>query len=135
MTSSRPFQCSTTSFLRNFGLFGLTVLGFAGCIPQYKFSTDADINGKRTISQRQDGVTRRLEAVADVEIKDGKITKFPKAALVKLEESGDSGKKKAELRENGGILELWIEDNGSFRKGSPEEQTWVDEFLRSVTAK
>lgn len=135
MTSSRPFQCSTTSFLRNFGLFGLTVLAFAGCDTRYSSSTDIDINGQRTITRTQDGVTRRLEAVADVEIKDRKITKFPKAALVKLEESGDSGKKKAELRENGGVMELWIENSGSFRKGSPEEQTWVDEFLSSVTAK
>ena len=34
--------------------------------------------------------------------------------------------------ENGGSLELWVKENGTFRRGTIEEETWREEFLKDV---
>lgn len=98
-----------------------------------------NLNGPRTstktITKTHDGVTRKLETTPDVEIQNGQITKFPKAALVKIEELGGPGPRQAELRENAGKLELWIKDRGSFRRGSAAEEAWLKRFLTDVTPK
>ena len=98
-------------------------------------TSDWTINGRRTITRKHDGVTRKLETTSDVIIQNGRITAFPKAALVKIQETGSPEKRQAELRENAGSLELWINDNGTFRKGSHEDETWLKRFLNDVTAK
>jgi hypothetical protein len=129
---------------RNLALLVFAVLVFTGCNKKISFSgnfhatpasssSDWTVNGQRTIARTHDGVSRKLETAADVEIQGGQITKFPKGALVKVEEDGGSEQRQAELRENGGTLELWINDKGTFRRGSPEEETWLEQFLRDVT--
>ena len=69
----------------------------------------------------------------DIEILDGQITKFPKAALVKIRETKGSRHRQAELRENAGSLELWMMTNGSFQRGSAEDEAWLKDFLGDVT--
>ena len=98
-------------------------------------TSDVTVNGHRTITKKHDGVTRKLETTSDVVIQNGRITAFPKAALVKIQETGGPEPRQAELRENAGSLELWINDKGTFRKGSPEDETWLESFLNDVTAK
>jgi hypothetical protein len=39
------------------------------------------------------------------------------------------------LRENAGKLELWIKDKGSFRRGSAEDEKWLEGFLGDITTK
>ena len=80
-------------------------------------------------------MTRRVETTSDVELENGKVTKFPKAALIKIQEEGGPDQRQAELRENAGKLELWIKDKGDFRKGSAEEERWLEGFLRDITTK
>ncbi len=130
---------------RNIALLILAFLALAGCkkvtfSSNFNFtpatsSSDWTFDGRRTISRTHDGVTRKLEAASEVEIQGGQVTKFPKGALIKLEESGGSEARHAELRENGGRLELWIKDKENFRRGSPDEETWLEKFLSGVTAK
>lgn len=98
-------------------------------------SSDWTVNGNRTITRTKDGVTRKLETTADVEIQNGQITKFPKGALVKIQETGGSRPRLAELRESDGTLNLWIKDKETFRRASPDEQTWLSQFLSSVDSK
>lgn len=128
---------------RNIALLAFTVLAFAGC-KKVSFSGNFDahpgssssdwtVNGQRTITRTHDGVTRKLKAAAEIEIQNGHVTKFPKGAAIKLEESGGSAPRQAELRENGGSLELWIKDQTTFRRGSPEDEMWLEHFLTVVT--
>ena len=91
------------------------------------------VNNRKTITRRHDGVTRKLETTADVELQNGQITTFPKAALVKIWETRGAEQRQAELRENAGRLELWTLSNGSFQKGSPEDAAWLKEFLSDFT--
>ena len=98
-------------------------------------TSDWSVNGRRTITRKHDGVTRTLETTSDMVIQNGRITAFPKAALVKIQETGGPEQRQAELRENAGSLELWINDKGTFRKGSPEDETWLERFLNDVSAK
>jgi hypothetical protein len=124
-------------------LFG-AILVFAGCKKatmggEFKYSpgsssSDWTVSGQRTISRTHDGITRKLEAPSGVTIQDGKITAFPKAALIKIDESGSSEERHAELRENDGKLALWMQDKGTFRRGTPEEETWLGKFLDAVTS-
>ena len=134
-----------SSARRNIALLVFAALAFAGC-KKGSFSVNFDahpgssssdwtVNGQRTITRTHDGVTRKLKAAAEVEIQNGHVTKFPKGAVVKIEESGGSAPRMAELRENGGSLELWIKDQATFRRGSPEEETWLEHFLTDVTTK
>ena len=125
-------------------IFILALLAFAGCgrggcTVSSSSSSELDINGRKssrkTITRTHDGVTRRLESTTDVELENGKVTKFPSAALIKLQEEGGPDQRQAELRENAGNLELWIKDKGAFRRGSAEEQKWVESFLRDITTK
>jgi len=125
-------------------IFVLALLAFAGCgrggcTVSSSSSSELDINGRKssrkTITRTHDGVTRRLESTTDVELENGKVTKFPSAALIKLQEEGGPDQRQAELRENAGNLELWIKDKGAFRRGSAEEQKWVESFLRDITTK
>jgi hypothetical protein len=140
---SSPASLMPSSTQRNIALLVLAVLAFAGC-KKGSFSvnfnahpgassSDWTVNGQRTITRTHDGVTRKLKAAAEIEIQSGHVTKFPKGALIKLEESGGSAPRQAELRENGGSLELWIKDQATFRQGSSEEETWLAHFLTDVT--
>ena len=97
--------------------------------------SDWTVNGHRTITKKEGGITRTLETTSDVVIQDGRITAFPPGALVKIQETGSPEQRQAELRENAGTLELWINDKGTFRKGSPEDETWLKGFLIDVAAK
>ncbi|RYD47180.1 MAG: hypothetical protein EOP83_28435 [Verrucomicrobiaceae bacterium] len=94
--------------------------------------TDWTVNDKRTITKTVNGVSRKLDAKTDVKMEKGKITSFPTGALVKLEESGSGTPRVAELRENGGSLELWVKENGVFRRGTADEEVWLAEFLKDV---
>lgn len=102
-------------------------------------SSEWAVNGQKGstkwISRTHDGVTRKLETTTDVDIQDGRVTKFPQAALVKIQENGGPGQREAELRENGGKLDLWIKEKGGFRKGTAEEEVWLGRFLSDLTAK
>jgi|ERR1043166_3096778 hypothetical protein len=125
-------------------VFILALLAFAGCgrggcTVSSSSSVAVDINGskssRKTITRTYDGVTRRLETTADVEVENGKVTKFPNAALIRIQEEGGREQRQAELRENAGKLELWINDKGTFRKGSAEEEKWLERFLADITTK
>src|SRR5215468_5553475 len=107
---------------RNVTLLVLVVLvlvgcGKGGCTVSSSSSSDFNINGRKTsrktMTRTHDGVTRRLETTTDVDIQNGQVTKFPKAALIKLEENGPE-QREAELRENAGKLELWVKEKGNF---------------------
>jgi hypothetical protein len=133
----------------------VAIIAFTGCgqggvnvSSSSSSSMEVTVNGRKTgtkkISRRINGVTRKLEingvtrkleTTTDVDIQDGRVTKFPKMALIKLEESGGVEERQAELRENAGKLELWIKENGSFRRSSAEEDSWLERFLSDVTAK
>jgi hypothetical protein len=112
--------------------------GRGGCTVSSSSSMAVNINGsklsRKTVTRTRDGVTRRLETTADVEVENGKVTKFPNAALIKIQEDGPEPRQ-AELRENAGKLELWIKDKGSFRRGTPEEEKWLEGFLGDITTK
>lgn len=134
---------STTASLRSVA-FMAALLFLAGCnqscsgtfhATSASSSSDWTINGRRTITKQHDGVTRTLETTSDVTIQNGRITAFPKAALVKIQETGSPAQRQAELRENAGRLDLWINDHGTFRKGSPADEAWLERFLNEVTAK
>jgi len=94
--------------------------------------TDLAVNDHRTLTRKLNDVTRKLETKTDVKMEHGKITSFPTGSLVKLEESGSATPRVAELRENGGSLELWVKESGSFRRGTAEEEVWLAEFLKDV---
>jgi hypothetical protein len=94
--------------------------------------TDWIVNSDRTITKKVNDLTRKLETKTDVVMSGGKIAPFPKGALVKLEETGSATPRVAELRENGGSLELWVKENGTFRRGTVEEEKWLAEFLKDV---
>ena len=98
-------------------------------------ASDVIVDDHRTITRTHDGVTRKLETTVGVDIQNGRITKFPKSALVKIQETGGSVQRQGELRENAGSLELWIKDTGNFRRGSPEDETWLERFLSDITTK
>jgi hypothetical protein len=53
--------------------------------------------------------------------------------LIKIQEDGGPEQRQAELRENAGKLELWIKDKGGFRRGSAEEENWLERFLSDIT--
>lgn len=119
--------------------FALTVamLLLVGCTKSCTrtSSSDWNVNGRRTSTRTHDGITRKLETTADIAIHDGHVTKFPKAALVKIQETGGSEQRQAELRENAGKLELWINDSGEFRAGSVDEDAWLERFLGDFSTK
>jgi hypothetical protein len=104
-----------------------TSLNFSGTT-----RTDWTVNDHRTVTKTVNGLTRKLDATTDVKMEKGKITSFPKGALVKLDESGSATPRVAELRENGGSLELWVKESGTFRRGTTEEEVWLVEFLKDV---
>gem|GEM_PF-4672092 len=122
------------------------VLGLAGCKPgkvsfsgnvnfnSSSSSSDTTVNGYRRSSRTKNGVTRKLETAAQIDIQNGKVTKFPKGAVIKLHESGGPKARVAELRENGDALELWIEEDGKFRRGTEEDDSWLQEFLNDFNA-
>ena len=122
-------------------LFAVVML--AGCDKKIHFtasgnfnsSSDWTVNGQRTITRKNNGITRKLEMASDIQIESGRITKFGKGAVVKMQQAGGSNPRVAEFRDNDGTLELWVKENESFRKSSPEEDLWADEFLKDVTAK
>ncbi|MCD6049107.1 MAG: hypothetical protein K0Q55_510 [Verrucomicrobia bacterium] len=118
-------------------LMVLTGCSKGGCTSSSSSSFELDINGKKTswktITRTENGVTRKLETTPDVDIQNGQITKFPPLAVIKLEESGSKQPRLAELRENAGKLELWIKDNSTFRRGTAEEDTWLNTFLIEIT--
>ena len=113
--------------------------GRGGCTVSSSSSVAVDINGskssRKTISRTHDGVTRRVETTSDVELENGKVTKFPKAALIKIQEDGGTEQRQAELRENAGKLELWVKDKDKFRRGSAEEEKWLKDFLSDISTK
>jgi hypothetical protein len=131
-----------TGSLRNAALLILAALVFAGCKAKFNIasgsstsSSDWTINGYRTSTRTHDGITRKLETANDIKIQNGRVTKFPKATLVKIRETGGSQPREAELRENAGKLELWIKDKGDFRKGSAEEEKWLEGFMGDFNSK
>lgn len=90
-------------------------------------------NSRWSLSHSRNGVTRKLDTSDDVEIQNGKVTKFPKGAVIKVEESGSPEARLAELRENAGTMELWIKDVAGFRKGSPDDEAWLERCLTDLT--
>ena len=113
--------------------------GQGGCTVSSSSSSEYNINGRKTtrktIIRTHDGVSRRLETTTDVDIQNGQVTKFPKAALIKIEENGGPERREAELRENAGKLELWVKEKDNFRRGSANEEIWLERFLLDITAK
>jgi len=120
-------------------LLALAGCNQGGCTASSSSSSEFNINGRKTshqtITRTHDGVTRRLETTADVKLENGQVTTFPKGAVIKLREGGGAQPRQAELRENAGKLELWIKDQGSFRRGSAEEERWLKGFLGDITTK
>jgi len=123
-------------------LFALAIasVGLTSCNKSFKGSfssssssrTELTVNDQRTITKTVNGLSRKLESKTDVKLEGGKITSFPKGSIVKLEEMGSATPRVAELRENGGSQELWVKENGTFRRGTAEEETWREEFLKDV---
>lgn len=118
-------------------LIAVSTAGLTSCNKSSVFSsstsrTDWTVNNKRTITKKVNGLTRKLDTKTDVKMEKGKITSFPTGSLVKLEESGSATPRVAELRENGGSQELWVKENGTFRRGTSEEEVWLVEFLKDV---
>ena len=113
--------------------------GQGGCTVSSSSSSEYNINGRKTthktITRTHDGVSRRLETTTDVDIQNGQVTKFPKAALIKIQEDGGTEQRQAELRENAGKLELWVKDKDKFRRGSAEEEKWLKDFLSEISTK
>jgi len=131
---------------RNIPSLLVVLLVFTGCgkggfsvSSSSSSSSEVNINGAKTstktITKKHDGITRKVETTADVEIQNGQVTSFPKMALIKIEEIGGAEPRQAELRENAGALELWIKDHGRFRRGTAEEELWLGRFLSDVTTK
>jgi hypothetical protein len=125
-------------------VFIVALLAFAGCgkggcAVSSSSSVALDINGRKssrkTITRTHDGVTRRLETTSDVELVNGKVTKFPTGALIKIQEEGGLEQRQAELREKAGKLEFWIGDKGRFRRGTAQEEKWLEGFLSDITTK
>ncbi|MGV3533046.1 MAG: hypothetical protein ACO1QR_11805 [Chthoniobacteraceae bacterium] len=110
-----------------------------GCKPQitgtWTSSSDVTVNDVTKRKRVKHGVTRRLETRGEIEIKDGAVTKFPKGAVIKLQESGSSEAREAELRESADKLELWIKEKGSFRRGTAEDEAWLKRFLENFASK
>jgi hypothetical protein len=113
-----------------------SILLFAGCNKTFTHSrSDWTINNQRTISVNDNGLTRKIEMTSDVQIEGGRVTKFPNSALIKLHESGSPDQRDAELRDNAGTLELWVKRDGEFRKAAPEDDAWLQRFLKEVMGK
>ena len=125
--------------LRNAALLVVLLLAFAGCKMKVNtwgtISSDVTVNGYTTSKRSHAGISRKLETSATLEIKDGAVTKFPKGAVIKLQENGGSDARQAELRENQGQLELWIKEGEGFRRGSPEDESWLVRFLADFSTK
>ena len=124
-------------------LFGLAIssVGLMSCKKSFTVSSyasssssrsDWTVNDKRTITKKVDDQTRKLETTTDVKLEQGKITTLPKGTVVKVEEVGSTILREAEVRENGGSQELWVKENGTFRRGTSEEEAWLAEFLKDV---
>ncbi len=90
-------------------------------------------NSRWSINHSKNGVTRKLETRNDVEIQNGKVVKFPKGSLVKVEEEGSPEARIAELRENAGAMELWVKEGADFRRGTPEDEAWLERCLIDLT--
>ncbi|RYD72706.1 MAG: hypothetical protein EOP84_22715 [Verrucomicrobiaceae bacterium] len=112
----------------------------AGCGKgNIKFNSSSEVrkewksNSRWTISHSKNDVTRKLETSDDVEIQNGKFTRFPGGAVVKVEETGSPDARVAELREKDGTMELWIKEGADFRKGLPEDEAWLDRCLTDLT--
>ncbi len=114
-------------------LIVLTGCGQGGCTTSFNFKFGGPKKTWKVITRMENGVTRKLESTADVELQNGQITRFPPLAVIKLEESGSKQPRVAELRENAGKLELWIKDNGTFRRSTAEEDVWLNTFLTEIT--
>ena len=80
-------------------------------------------------------MARRLETTSEVVIQNGRIAGFPNGALVKLTETAGHEQRQAELRENAGKLELWLNEKGTFRKSAPEDEAWLARFLNDIATK
>ncbi|MEO7297685.1 MAG: hypothetical protein ABI042_03805 [Verrucomicrobiota bacterium] len=61
----------------------------------------------------------------------------PIAVLRRREGDAGGGKvqRQAQLREDNGKLDLWMKDKRSFRRGTPEDEVWLEHFLSDVTSK
>jgi hypothetical protein len=128
-----------SSILRNAALSFVLVLAFGGCKMKVNSwgatSSDTTVNGYTTSKRSHDGISRKLETGATLEIKNGAVTKFPKGAVIKLQENGGSEPRQGELRENEGRLELWVKEGAAFRRGSPEDESWLVRFLGDFNTK
>jgi hypothetical protein len=142
--SQEYMQKILTIAQRNTTLLALLVVvlvgcGRGGCTASSSSSSEFNINGwktsSKTITRTHDGVSRRLETTTDVDIQNGQVTKFPTAALIRIQEDGGPEQREAELRENAGKLELWVKEKGNFRQGSAQEELWLERFLRDITTK
>jgi len=125
-------KLATLACLSVLAASGLTSCNKSSVFSSSSSRTDWTVNDKRTITKKVNGLTRKLDTKTDVKMGQGKITSFPAGALVKLEESGSATPRVAELRENGGSLELWVQENGAFRRGTADEETWLVGFLKDV---
>lgn len=124
-------QQPITTARRNIALLILAAFILVGCKVNLTSNSSSkwNVNGRLTATKRHNDWIRKLETTGDVKFQDGRITDFPKGALVKILETRGSEQRQAELRENAGKLELWMNDNGTFRKGSPEDEKWLEGFL------
>jgi hypothetical protein len=70
-------------------VFALALLVFVGCRKggcnvSSSSSRSWNVNGRKsshkTITEKRDGATRRVETTADVEFRNGQVTKFPSGA-------------------------------------------------------
>ncbi len=110
----------------------LLAVAFAGCSGNVSSRTDIDLNGHRKVTQVLNGVRRTLETRDAVVFLDGNIVRFPPGTVVQLSEKQGRDTRTAELREEGGKLELWMKADGTFRKGTAEDRAWLERFLQAL---
>jgi hypothetical protein len=113
-------------------LFSLFLAGLIGCSGSVTSRTEIDVNGHRKVSQVVNGVKRTLETRHAVVFQDGQIAQLPPGAVIQLSERKGGKTIMAEVRENNGQPELWMKAQETFRKGTPADQAWLEEFLQAL---
>ncbi len=89
-------------------------------------------NGKTFISADANGVTRKLDAACEFSIDKGRLTALAKGGVLRLQESGGSEAREAELREKDGTKELWIKKGDTFREATAADDLWLQGFLEAL---
>jgi hypothetical protein len=112
---------------------GLASCAFAGC--HAYFDCDIEIetrDGGHHVERARDGVSWTLDAPPGVEFRYGRIVSFPPGVVIRLTESRGRATRVAELREAEGRLDLWVQVDHRFERGTPRDEAWLGAFLEAL---